>query len=96
MTRYQIAKGEVPVPDWESPLTNYPKARITFSNPQDHNFIIKNGEPCSFHQNCLSHTTHPCEGCGRVAGQGTVVVVPNNYLTRFENRELVREKYSGI
>ena len=25
------------------------------------------GEPCS-HAGCLSHITHPCEGCGRIAG----------------------------
>ena len=24
-------------------------------------------EPCD-HPGCLSHVTHPCEGCGRVAG----------------------------
>lgn len=27
----------------------------------------KDGEPCD-HKGCLSHVTHPCEGCGRVAG----------------------------
>lgn len=26
------------------------------------------GEPCD-HPGCLSHVTHPCEGCGRVAGK---------------------------
>lgn len=25
-------------------------------------------EPCS-HKGCLSHVTHPCEGCGRIAGE---------------------------
>jgi len=25
------------------------------------------GEPCG-HPGCLSHVSHPCEGCGRVAG----------------------------
>ena len=29
------------------------------------------GEPCN-HPGCLSHVTHPCEGCGRVAGRGSV------------------------
>lgn len=27
------------------------------------------GEPCS-HEGCLNHVTHPCEGCGRIAGRG--------------------------
>lgn len=28
---------------------------------------LKNGEPCD-HPGCLNHTTHPCEGCGRIGG----------------------------
>lgn len=27
-----------------------------------------NGQPCE-HPGCLNHFTHPCEGCGRVAGK---------------------------
>lgn len=26
------------------------------------------GEPCA-HPGCLNHVSHPCEGCGRIAGQ---------------------------
>jgi hypothetical protein len=29
---------------------------------------LRDGEPCS-HKGCLSHISHPCEGCGRVAGK---------------------------
>jgi hypothetical protein len=29
---------------------------------------IEPGQPCG-HAGCLSHVTHPCESCGRVAGQ---------------------------
>lgn len=32
---------------------------------------LKEGEPCS-HTGCLSHVTHPCEVCGRVAGRTKV------------------------
>jgi len=28
----------------------------------------KDGQPCA-HPGCLNHVTHPCEGCGRVAGR---------------------------
>lgn len=28
---------------------------------------LKQGEPCG-HSGCLSHVSHPCEGCGRVGG----------------------------
>jgi hypothetical protein len=28
---------------------------------------LRDGEPCG-HPGCLSHRTHPCEGCGRVGG----------------------------
>lgn len=27
------------------------------------------GQPC-YHNGCLSHITHPCEVCGRIAGNG--------------------------
>lgn len=30
----------------------------------------RDGEPCE-HPGCLSHRTHPCEGCGRIAGGAT-------------------------
>lgn len=33
---------------------------------------LKSGEPCD-HQGCLSHVSHPCEGCGRIGGQGEYV-----------------------
>ncbi len=26
-------------------------------------------KPCS-HPGCLQHVSHPCEGCGRIAGKG--------------------------
>ena len=29
---------------------------------------FKDGEPCG-HPGCLSHVSHPCEGCGRIAGR---------------------------
>src|SRR5688572_18767831 len=29
---------------------------------------LQPGEPCS-HPSCLSHVTHPCKNCGRIAGQ---------------------------
>jgi hypothetical protein len=28
---------------------------------------LRVGEPCS-HRGCLNHISHPCEGCGRIAG----------------------------
>jgi len=28
---------------------------------------LRDGQPCG-HPGCLSHRTHPCEGCGRIAG----------------------------
>jgi len=29
---------------------------------------LRDGEPCG-HKGCLSHVTHPCEGCGRIGGR---------------------------
>lgn len=33
---------------------------------------LKDGEPCGLHRHCLSHISHPCEGCGRIAGKSEV------------------------
>jgi len=30
-----------------------------------------NGQPCN-HKGCLSHISHPCEGCGRIGGDGII------------------------
>lgn len=29
---------------------------------------LRDGEPCK-HSGCLSHISHPCEGCGRIGGR---------------------------
>lgn len=29
---------------------------------------LKPGQPCD-HPGCLSHQSHPCEGCGRIGGR---------------------------
>ena len=34
---------------------------------------LKDGEPCE-HRGCLNHISHPCEGCGRIAGNLPVEV----------------------
>ena len=34
--------------------------------------MLEDGEPCD-HPGCLAHVTHPCEGCGRVAGRRVTV-----------------------
>lgn len=35
---------------------------------------LKDGEPCG-HPGCLRHVTHPCEGCGRIAGRAAKAIV---------------------
>ena len=32
---------------------------------------LHDGVPCG-HRGCLSHVSHPCEGCGRIAGNLTL------------------------
>jgi hypothetical protein len=32
------------------------------------NMQLPDGVPCT-HSGCLNHMTHPCEGCGRIAGR---------------------------
>ena len=33
---------------------------------------LPDGIPCS-HPGCLNHVTHPCEGCGRIAGISSLI-----------------------
>lgn len=42
---------------------------------------LPDGVPCA-HRGCLHHVTHPCEGCGRIAGAGVVALedTPDNEL----------------
>ena len=39
---------------------------------------LEAGVPCG-HFGCLQHVTHPCEGCGRIAG-GMMKIYPINYV----------------
>lgn len=39
-----------------------------------------NGQPCS-HKGCLSHISHPCEGCGRISGKGIVYELEMKEIT---------------
>lgn len=43
---------------------------------------LKDGEPCN-HKGCINHITHPCEVCGRIAGQ-------KQYDLQKLNREVVK------
>jgi len=45
---------------------------------------LSDGDPCN-HPGCLSHMSHPCEGCGRVAGK------PISNLERKKPSQRVRE-----
>lgn len=51
----------------------------------------KNGVPCS-HAGCLDHVTHPCEGCGRIAG-GRLVIVERAELARLQYMEAEFKKW---
>jgi hypothetical protein len=45
-----------------------PAALRRKAEEEDRPHRYKDGEPCE-HPGCLSHISHPCEGCGRVAGR---------------------------
>jgi hypothetical protein len=62
---------------------------------------LRDGEPCS-HKGCLSHISHPCEGCGRIAGKNIPKTrhVLDNIEERLSDmqthRELDNDLYSLI
>lgn len=45
------------------------------------------GQPCE-HKGCLSHISHPCEGCGRIGGKG-VVLTPEEYDTEITEEDII-------
>jgi len=45
---------------------------------------LEEGKPCG-HRGCLNHVTHPCEGCGRIAGR-TPKPSPNPLLEEVKRR----------
>jgi len=54
---------------------------IDFERPQ-----YKDGEPCK-HIGCLNHVSHPCEGCGRIAGRSKPK--PEGRKAEADHRQLV-------
>ena len=48
--------------------------------PMDDDSVYADGVPCN-HPGCLSHVSHPCEGCGRVSGINAVLQ-PNMAVSR--------------
>jgi len=44
---------------------------------------LKDGEPCN-HPGCLSHVSHPCEGCGRIGGYKKATPPKTIYLQCYD------------
>lgn len=61
---------------------------------------LKDGQPCS-HPGRLNHVTHPCEGCGRMAGRALKETAQDERRKRFEathlgdNAQLARQNEYG-
>jgi len=47
------------------------ECELIYSNDNVKPIKYNDGEPC-IHTGCLSHQTHPCEGCGRIGGKGII------------------------
>jgi len=54
---------------------------------------LEEGQPCK-HPGCLSHVSHPCEGCGRVAGRGKTYVQHLMALGPYGRKRLVEGDWS--
>jgi hypothetical protein len=53
------------------------------------------GQPCKEHTGCLCHTTHPCEGCGRIAG-GVFVDTSKAIDIIFQERQAKKELVEAL
>lgn len=62
---------------------------------------LRDGEPCE-HPGCLSHVSHPCEGCGRIAGRTIRTMKTTNELkqqlihavTAYDRRQAKRQGHN--
>ena len=59
------------------------------------NQAFRDGEPCS-HPGCLSHVSHPCEGCGRIGGRAKAVPPEKIYQSVASNAREARELAARI
>lgn len=50
---------------------------------------VRNGQPCG-HAGCLSHVSHPCEGCGRQRGVGDIWV--NTSKQKLKGKNEIRDQ----
>lgn len=60
---------------------------------------LRDGEPCK-HPGCLSHLSHPCEGCGRIGGKKIILTSnpsPNNYLKELwdKSKDITSEYFAA-
>jgi len=51
------------------------------------NIKYDDGQPCD-HKGCLSHITHPCEGCGRIGGRGIIYGIQSDQIDFYMNNPL--------
>jgi ethanolamine utilization protein EutP (predicted NTPase) len=47
---------------------------------------MRDGEPCS-HKGCLSHISHPCEGCGRIGGRKVITYIVKADMNKIQDIE---------
>lgn len=76
-------------------MSRYPSG---YSEPESLDHFLErlvDGEPC-YHAGCLSHVTHPCEGCGRIAGKRFMTIGGRyNWKGQPERLVYVGENWSG-
>lgn len=69
--------------------------KISFEFKEEHE-VYRNGEPCK-HKGWLNHLTHPCEGCGRIAGRKAYDKISVDELKLFVGTGLkVKDIHKGI
>lgn len=57
--------------------------------------VLKDGEPCN-HPGCLSHVSHPCEGCGRIGGYKKAMPPKTIYLQCYDESGNLLSALGGV
>lgn len=58
----------------------------------DHTSHLRDGQPCS-HPGCLRHLSHPCDGCGRIAGRRTLDFFTEGQTAHDAGKNMIENPY---
>jgi len=92
-----MPNAERPKPETPKPTNVHPPSQVSHAHPARLKpvspYTTWPDGPCT-HPGCFGHTTHPCEGCGRIAGYMAVYTIADvqDLTRRIQDLEVLLAK----